>query len=266
MTFSLRELSIFGGRPVELYRFTIGTDRYCFNSSDSDISYSGEVYKSVPIKRNRHILSSEMGKSDISINIARTNPLAQLFIGPPPDDILRLIIYKYHVGDSEFTQLWKGRVTGASVSGSEMTLSCEPLYTSLKRVGLRAKFQVQCPLMVGSALCGVNLEAFKISTTVAAVNGTTVTLASDGGKPNGWLAGGMFVSGGGTKRMILSQTGAILKITHPARALSVGESILAYAGCDHNFATCRDKFSNHLNYGGCPWLPQKNPFAGDAIA
>jgi hypothetical protein len=38
-----------------------------------------------------------------------------------------------------------------------------------------------------------------------------------------------------------------------------------YAGCDHLLATCRDRFSNVANFGGFPWIPQKNPFSGDAI-
>jgi hypothetical protein len=37
------------------------------------------------------------------------------------------------------------------------------------------------------------------------------------------------------------------------------------AGCDRTFATCQSKFGNSLNFGGFPWIPVKNPFAGDSI-
>lgn len=266
MTFSLRELSIFGGRPTELYRFVLGAERYCFTSADSDVSFSNEVYDAVPIKRARHVLSTEMGKNDISIDISRDNPLCQWFVGPAPDEMMLLTIYRMHAGDTDYAIQWQGRVTGASVKGSEMTLSCEPMYTSLKRPGLRAKYQTMCRHPLASHQCGVNPAVFSFSTTIASVAGTTITLASIGGKPDNWLAGGWFVSSGGTKRMIQSNTGPVLTITHPARSLMAGESVLAYAGCDHLWATCKDKFGNAVNFGGFPWMPKKNPFSGDGIA
>ena len=47
--------------------------------------------------------------------------------------------------------------------------------------------------------------------------------------------------------------------------LAVGVAFEAFAGCDRTFATCQSKFGNSLNFGGFPWIPAKNPFAGDSI-
>jgi hypothetical protein len=44
-----------------------------------------------------------------------------------------------------------------------------------------------------------------------------------------------------------------------------GRAFEAFAGCDRTFATCQSKFGNSLNFGGFPWIPAKNPFAGDSI-
>jgi hypothetical protein len=47
--------------------------------------------------------------------------------------------------------------------------------------------------------------------------------------------------------------------------LAVGNAFEAFAGCDRSFSTCQSKFGNSLNFGGFPWIPPKNPFAGDSI-
>jgi hypothetical protein len=33
-----------------------------------------------------------------------------------------------------------------------------------------------------------------------------------------------------------------------------------YPGCDRTRLTCSLKFGNIANFGGFPWVPQKNPF------
>ena len=57
------------------------------------------------------------------------------------------------------------------------------------------------------------------------------------------------------------QTTSVLLIMTPFRELENGDAVTLYAGCDHTAATCLAKFDNLVNFGGCPAVPEFNPFA-----
>ena len=47
-----------------------------------------------------------------------------------------------------------------------------------------------------------------------------------------------------------------IELWQPAAfAIAAGDSFTARAGCDKQFATCRQKFSNQLNFRGFPHIP-----------
>lgn len=47
--------------------------------------------------------------------------------------------------------------------------------------------------------------------------------------------------------------------------IEVGTKLSLYAGCDKLNTTCNQKFSNILNFGGFPFIPNDNPFTGTII-
>ncbi len=51
----------------------------------------------------------------------------------------------------------------------------------------------------------------------------------------------------------------------PARALAVGDSLLATAGCDKSLDTCSGKFANALNFRGCPFMPGNDSLIAGAV-
>ena len=69
----------------------------------------------------------------------------------------------------------------------------------------------------------------------------------------------------GVPRMITNHSGDTITLSAVLPGLAVGVALEAFAGCDRTFATCQSKFGNSLNFGGFPWIPAKNPFAGDSI-
>jgi uncharacterized phage protein (TIGR02218 family) len=40
-----------------------------------------------------------------------------------------------------------------------------------------------------------------------------------------------------------------------AYAIQAGDTYTATAGCDKNASTCRDTYSNIVNFRGCPFIP-----------
>ena len=61
---------------------------------------------------------------------------------------------------------WKGRVAGVRFAGGETTISCDPLATALKRIGLRRPAQRQCPHALYDVGCNVAAAAFAASGTL----------------------------------------------------------------------------------------------------
>ena len=51
----------------------------------------------------------------------------------------------------------------------------------------------------------------------------------------------------------------------PKDYISLGDDVIAYAGCDKLNSTCHTKFNNIVNFGGFPFIPSDNPFTGTII-
>lgn len=266
MSYAAQENSVASGRPVELYRFALGAQRWTFTSGQTAVVYQSETYSPVPIRRSGIEQGHEINRAGLEITLPRDNPLAGLFIASPPEGVVSVTVYRQHAGDPalETIVLWKGRVGGARLSGSELTLKCEPVATSLKRTGLRARYQLICRHALYSTSCGALKDLFRVDGTVSAVSGATVQVAAAASRPDGYFVAGMLETNDGS-RMIVGHAGITLTLVAPMPSLAAGQTARLYAGCDHSTATCKDRFANLANYGGFPYIPRKNPFSGDAI-
>ncbi len=266
MSYTAQENSVASGRPVELYRFALGAQRWTYSSGQSSVAYQSETYAPASIRRSGIEQGNEINRAGLEITLPRDNPLAGLFVASPPEGVVSVTVYRQHAGDPalETIVLWKGRVGGARLSGSELTLKCEPVATSLKRTGLRARYQLICRHALYSAGCGALKESFRVDGTVSTVSGTTVQIAAAASRPDSYFVAGMLATNDGS-RMIVGHAGINLTLVAPMPSLAAGMAVRLYAGCDHSTGTCRGRFDNLANYGGFPFIPVKNPFAGDAI-
>lgn len=65
-------------------------------------------------------------------------------------------------------------------------------------------------------------------------------------------------------RYISAHLGSTVTLSNQIPELTAGKQVEVYPGCDHTLATCRDKFGNHINFGGFPWIPGRNPFTSSS--
>lgn len=141
-------------------------------------------------------------------------------------------------------------------------------------------YQFGCDADLGDARCGVTLAGaqFTGSGTVAALLDTrTFTVNGLGAYTDGWFTRGLLTwTGGGNamraievKRHSVDAAGSRIEIWQdPARPAAPGDAFTVSAGCDKQFATCRAKFANGVNFRGCPHMPGNDfvtsyPKAGD---
>jgi uncharacterized phage protein (TIGR02218 family) len=121
-------------------------------------------------------------------------------------------------------------------------------------------FRPTCDADLGDGRCGVDLDdpEFQGTGTVTAANDRR-RFATSGlsGFQKGWFERGRltFTSGANAGRA------AVIELWQPMHHdIAAGDGFTVTAGCDKRFSTCRQKFSNGINFRGFPHMPG-NDFA-----
>lgn len=320
-----REVSLYDSKPVELYLFTNGNQVWAATSADEDITVNltgitlggrntatdifknandvpdiiGNItFKSMAIQRTETANTSELNRSYINITVPRDFGVASLYTFYPPSSITAVTIFRYHrntsvnVAGSDNKNLFTeflGRVVNASGASVSTELRCEPITTSIRRIGLTQMYQRQCPHTLYNTAegnCTVNKTGFANTKTLdgtAGLVGLTMKFNAsliEAGKVLGYYNGGMVYWKTGKYnywRWILDQpSDDTITINFPVPALDVdgfnplywqdGDmEVTLYPGCAHTMTDCRVKFNNLVNYGGDPYIPLMNPFGGSTL-
>ena len=266
-TYSDLESSIHGGRPVELFRFVHGPQVWTY-SSGPEIEHGGDTYVAFPIGRDDMQQTKELHKSPLEVLIPRTSELSLLYLAGNPERIITLTVFRLHVGASDGPVVyWKGRIVSCDwPDPATAKLTCESVFTSLKRPGLRARYQRMCRHALYSEQCGVDKTTYAVAGTVSAINAakTVLTVAAADALADGWLTGGMVETPTGGFLFVTAHSGSSITLANPC-ALAVSDAVTLYPGCARNRETCKNKFNNILNFGGWPWIPSRNPFDGRSL-
>lgn len=128
-------------------------------------------------------------------------------------------------------------------------------------------FTAACDADLGDARCMVDLDApaYSAAAEVGAVDGalrlrtSSLPAFAEGHFARGRL---VFTSGANAgfatevKSHRIEADEAVLRLwQRPPFAMTAGDAFRVTAGCDKQFATCRDSFANALNFRGFPHIP-----------
>jgi uncharacterized phage protein (TIGR02218 family) len=129
------------------------------------------------------------------------------------------------------------------------------------------RYTATCSADLGDARCTVNLNdpAYRGEGTVAALAGTSAfTAAGLEAFADTWFSAGRLQWTGGANAGVAVEVkrhrveGGTVQIElwqAMPEPLAAGDAFTVTAGCDKRFATCRDRFSNTLNFRGFPHIP-----------
>ena len=265
MTYATQEVSTQSGDPFFLYTFTKGLTIERFTNHDQDISYGGNTYTASAIRHQGINTTGELERVSMDVLFPKSSTFAQTYFSPDYSDVVTLTILRFHHSADDFQVMWKGRVIAYEAMFDEIKLTCESIQTTMRRAGLRGKFQRTCRHALYSPQCGVDFAAAQITATVDAIDGLSVTLsfATSDEKVDGFFRGGILVKGT-EYGYITSDVGNIITLQYAVPTLAVSDEISVAPGCDLSTTTCNDKFGNILNFGGFPYIPGDNPFGGNA--
>lgn len=268
MSFLGLELSVFGGKPIELYEFACGTNLWLYTSADEDKTIDNVVYKKASIKRGSLSLSQEQSKNSLTLTIDKDLPVLNQFRVAPPAQEMSLKLKRYHHGDGQMVTPWVGTVLNVKFNERGAEVKCETVNASLSRPTLRRMYQRSCPHVLYGVDCAVSAPANRVSCKIDSVKGTLVFSPDFLSKPSDYFSGGFIDfnhSGFNDRRFIVSHSGNQITLNVQMPSLKAGSVIQVYAGCDHTLKTCVEKFNNVENYGGMPFIPDKNPTGGTPI-
>lgn len=270
MAFNDLEISIFGGKPVELYEFSVLGQYWRYTTDDRLVTFNGADFEPISEVRRGSIRTTQnIERSEMQIRLPGKVSIADQFRVAPPSEPIRLRIYSKHRGDPDYIVRGTYRVLGCNWEGSFATLICQQVHSSLKAPGLRRSYQYMCPYALYEGACGVNRNEYEVIANAAAITTLTLTLDTATSFPDNYFRGGYILwespSGRQDTRMVMSSLGAVLTLQLTTIGLSVGQPVRAYPGCDHTIQMCYDRFANAERYGGFPFIPETNPFAGTTM-
>lgn len=158
-----------------------------------------------------------------------------------------------------------GELGAVSRVDGEYEVEVEGLSARLDRV-IGRRFSSLCDAELGDGRCGVDLggAAFTAGVSVIVQPSSAAFVVSGAPQDAGWFAHGVLTwtsgANAGRAQRIRSHRsdveGALIELEEapPANVLA-GDTANLAAGCDKRFATCGVKFSNGLNFRGCPHMP-----------
>lgn len=266
MAYDDYEISQSSGEPVELFYFQLGPRQWRLTSADEIINANGFEWLPVYVQGGGFSQGSEINRSNLTVSLQGDHEIVKRFLERPPESVMSLTVYRLHRNDvdKEAIVFWLGRVLTAGWEGPAASLHCEPIYSSMKRSGLKRHYQSSCPWQLYGSSCGVLRDSYRNAVTVSAISGRNVEVVGISSAPDGFYAGGFMqllsTEGDTYYRMILAQTGDVLTLEQVPSELKINGSIDIFPGCNHTLEACEDRFNNILNYGGMPGMPSKNPF------
>lgn len=258
-------MSWFSGKPVEMYRFQRGAETWLVTTARRPVTVNSETYLPAYVERDNIRSSGDKGREKTTIMMDSTHPMIQPYAAGPPAAPTTVLILRAESDDGTFRFVWGGRIITADVGPAKAKINCEPISTTLRRLGLRRPYQVLCDLVLYDPNSCRATEV-KVDATVTLIGGKTVSISVAGSPSEGLYAGGKIYFGTLLYFILEHHTsgGNTLVLAGPPAGLTVGAAIQISRGCPHDTIGCIS-FNNLDNYGGFPYMPQRNPFGLNPI-
>ncbi len=265
MAFADVEKSRAGAAPIELFTFVGNYNTYRLTSYNKDITNSAGTFTRSAVKRS----SLEGGTQEdnnvaLTIEIPFDHPMVVEYAYNESPPSLYMTMERAHPDDLNDTLLqWQGQVISWSVENGVAKLSVPSLFGYIFDGPLPpVKYQAPCNHILYGTFCAVDDTAYKQDVTVTAIDNNVVTLSANTFADGYCNGGDMIFASGGERRMIINNVGTVFTLATQFAGLAVDDTVTIRAGCNHQFSVCKSKFNNGINFGGCPLVPNRNPYRG----
>lgn len=176
---------------------------------------------------------------------------------------VEIFIYDYVAGTVTESKFFVGNIGEVKLTDSGYKMELRSLRQLLKQ-DLTQKYSPTCRAELGDSKCQKNISGFTHSATVTSVTNRSVFAASSqSGKAVNYFKYGYVEWTSGNNRGVkmgidASNAGSFSLFVPAPYAIKVGDTFNAVAGCDKLFSTCKNTFSNVVNFRGEHLLPGRD--------
>lgn len=234
-----------------------------FTDHVDDISFSGVDY----IASSGFQPTDVLQRDDMSVDnmevagILDSNYITETDIQAGIYDFAEIEIFMVNYEDLTQGRMWLKRGWIGEVKMTRGQFEAEVRGLSQKfSQHIGRLFAPSCDAIFGDARCGVALGPHTAGVVVSSVQSSAkFTMTTSAGGPTlfkggevQWLTG----NNAGLKMEIKEFTDDSLELVLAmSKTVQAGDTANVIAGCDKSFSTCRDRFSNALNFRGFPDVP-----------
>ena len=254
------ENSLQDGKPIELYSFTYNGVSYNYTSAQytQSLTINGKdmVFSPEYIIRSDSLkLMTTSNEETCKINVLRTNSIALLYQGAPPEfGQVEVKVYRYHEEDNDYIEIIAGSIRQVSFDDSEAELTIA-IDNILKRNIPRGKLSYFCQNMLYDERCGLKMEDWQTKCWVDRfVNNLFIYSTNLREKESGYFTDGLMKMGN-SYRKIVKHENDMIQIKYPLSKASVRDNFVVAPGCSCLFGKCARVFHNHANFSGIPYTP-----------
>ena len=243
--------------------------KFGFTDHDRDLSFDGTTFEAATGFTASEIKDS-LGLSVDNLEVSsalKSDRLSEDDLAAGLYDDAAVEIWRVNWQDLDQRILMRsGSLGEVRRSGAAFTAEVRGLAHYLQQPKGRL-FQSGCDADLGDARCGIDLDnpAFRgTGIVLTAPNARLLTASGLGAFLSGWFTRGLvtFISGANAgraqevKRHTLAGTEATIELWQPmAMSIAPSDTFTITAGCDKQFATCKAKFANAVNFRGFPHMP-----------
>lgn len=235
-----------------------------FAALDQDVVYGGQIYSAAaPFQATASEVSRSLAAGQMEVSGLLSSPSLrdEDLMNGLYDGATVIVSRVDWVNPSRGVEvMFSGRI--GSVTAGETQFTAEMfLPTKLLDQTVLDVYSASCRVDLGSPRCGVNLAGVTEAHTITAVTDGLVFGCAGLGQPANWANYGRVTitsgaNAGETRDIAAHAAGGTIVLWRAFNApLVAGDTCSIVAGCNKRISTCREKFSNHINFRGFPAVP-----------
>lgn len=236
---------------------------YGFTDAAADITYSGVIYKAdtghtpSAIKTNSALAVDNL--DIVSVLDSSTITAQDIAAGRWDFAAVELMLVNYADIGMGVLQLRKGTLGRITTQRGQFSAELRGLTQALQQT-MGDAYTAACRANLGDAQCSITLASYTVSGTVTSVTDNRQFADTSLAQAAGYFDGGLVTwTAGGNAGLAMEvktyTTGAVVLQLPMPGAVAIGDTYTINAGCDKTRATCRDRFSNVVNFRGFPDIP-----------
>lgn len=248
-------------KPIEIYHiWRDGGEHWRYNNGDKLVTYDGDDYPPGLIERGSVTYDNKLDVTSMTIKADYVNEEVFDYIASNPVEILWVSVLKLHSDDlTEGDVVFIGQIKNVSFQGQMASVTCVGFEHFLKKTIPTWRYQLTCNHKVFDGNCQLTAASYLTTTTIVLdSSGINLVSADFGAESDGYFIGGEVLFGD-ESRTVVGHEGNTITLMYKMKELVTASSVDVYPGCDGRVETCRDKYSNVINFLGFPFIPVENP-------